>query len=62
MALLDKKLILNALRELSIGLCSGNCVLYKQSLYALACMSGNAFCEGADIPTSDIYRLYFLSL
>ena len=42
------------LRKLSVGLCTGNCVLYKRSLYALAHVSGNAFCAGADIPTSEI--------
>ena len=43
--------IVNALHVLSVGLCRGNCALYKQSLYALACIRGNAFCAGADIPT-----------
>ena len=44
----------NALRELSVGLCRGNCVLYKCSLYALARVSGTAFRAGADILTSEI--------
>ena len=43
-----------ALRELSAGLCRGNCVLYKRSLYALARVSGTAFRAGADIPTFEI--------
>ena len=46
--------VVNALRELSIGLCMGNCVLYKRSLYALAHVSGTAFRASADIPTSKI--------
>ena len=44
----------NALRDLFVGLCIGNCVLYKQSLYALAHVSGNAYYESANIPTSEI--------
>ena len=54
--------VVNALRELSIGLCRGNCVLYKRSLYALALASGNASRAGADIPTSKINQGYFLTL
>ena len=46
--------VVNSLHELSVGLCTGNCVLYKRSLYALARVSGNAFHAGADIPTSGI--------
>ena len=46
--------VVNALHALSVGLCRGNCVLYKGSLYALACASGNAFCADADIPTSEV--------
>ena len=46
--------VVNALRELSVELCRGNCVLYKRSLYALACVIGNAFRVGAHIPTSEI--------
>ena len=34
--------VVNALRELSVGLCRRNCVLYKRSLYALARLSGTA--------------------
>jgi hypothetical protein len=43
--------VVNALRELSAGLCRGNWVLYKCGLYALARVSGNAFHAGSDIPT-----------
>ena len=46
--------VVNALRELSVGLCRGNWVLYKRSLCALALVSGTAFRAGADIPTSEI--------
>ena len=48
------RLVVNALHELSVMLCRGNCVLYMQSLHALARLSGNAFCTGADIPTSEM--------
>ena len=44
----------NALRELSVGMCRGNCVLYKRSLYALDRVSDTAFRAGAAIPTSEI--------
>ena len=46
-------LLINAWHELSVGLCRGNCVLYKRSLCALARVSGNAFRAGADIPTCE---------
>ena len=46
-------IVVNALRELSVGLCRGK-LLYKHSLYALARVSGNVFRAGADIPASDI--------
>ena len=46
--------VVNALRELSVGLSRGNCVLYKRSLFALARVSGTAFRAGADIPTFEI--------
>ena len=46
--------VVNSLRELSVGLCRANCVLYKRSLYVLVCMSNNAFCADADIPISEI--------
>ena len=42
--------VVNALRVLSVGLCRGNCMLYKRSVYALARVSGTAFRAGADIP------------
>ena len=42
-----------ALRELSVGLCRGNYVLYKRSLYALARVSGTAFRAGANLSTSE---------
>ena len=52
----------NALRELSVGLCSDNCVLNKRILYALARVSGTAFYVGADIPTSEINQGCCLTL
>ena len=45
--------VVKALRELSVRLSWGNCVLYKHSLYALAKVSGNTFCARADIATSE---------
>ena len=54
--------VVNSLRELSVGLCRGNCVLYKRSLYVLVCMSGHTFCADADIPISEINLGWFLSL
>ena len=42
----------NALRDLSVGLCRADYVLYKQTLHALACVSGNDFCAGADVTMS----------
>ena len=45
---------MNALHELSVGLCRGHCVLCKRSHYASACVSGNAFRADADTPTSEI--------
>ena len=47
-------LVVDALRELSVGLCRGNCVLYKQSLCAFARVWGNASLASADIPISEI--------
>ena len=46
--------VVNALRELSIGLCKGNAVLYKRSMYALARVSGNAFRAGMDNLTAEV--------
>ena len=46
--------VVHALHELSVGMCRGNCVLYKWSLYALAFESGITFSAGDDIPTSEI--------
>ena len=46
--------VVNAFCELSVALCMGNCVLYKWSLDALARVSGNASCAGADISTPEI--------
>ena len=52
---LDSKdgFIVIASRDLSVRLCGSYCVQYKQSLSALARVSGNAFPTGADIPTSE---------
>ena len=46
--------VAHALRELSIGLCKGNAVLYKRSMYALARASGNEFRAGMDYPTAQV--------
>ena len=46
--------VTNALRELSVGLCRGNSVLYRRSLHVLALASGIAFRAGMDVPTADV--------
>jgi hypothetical protein len=46
--------VTNALRELSVGLCRGNSVLYRRSLYVLARASGIAFRAGMDVPSADV--------
>ena len=46
--------VAHALRELSIGLCKGNAVLYKRSMYALARVSGNEFRAGMDYPMAEV--------
>ena len=58
--LFEDGFVVNALRELSVGLCRGNCVLYKRSLDTLARVSGNAFRAGADIRNR--LRMYFLPI
>ena len=50
--------VVHASRKLFVGLCRGNCVLCKRSLYALAYVNGNAVCAGADIPTSKNNRVF----
>jgi nucleotide-binding universal stress UspA family protein len=46
--------VTNALKEISVGLCRGNAILYRRSLYVLARTSGNAFRAGMDVPTADV--------
>jgi hypothetical protein len=46
--------VTNALRELSIGLCRGNAILYSRSLYVLARVSGFAFRAGMEVPMADV--------
>ena len=53
--------VVKALRTLPVGLCRGNCMLCKRSLYVLAHVSGNAFRAGA-IRTSKINKGKLLSL
>ena len=43
-----------ALRELSVGLCRGNGVLYMHSLSVLARASGSAFVARMTVSTSDV--------
>ena len=52
--------VVSALREISVCLCRGNCVLYTRIFNALACVSGNAP-RGADIPTSKSIKDVFFS-
>jgi hypothetical protein len=44
----------NTLRELSVGLCKGNGILYRAGLKILARASGRAFLSGTDVPTADV--------
>ena len=46
--------VTNALRELSIGLCRGNAIMYRRSLQVLARASGRAFMTGLPVPTADV--------
>ena len=43
-----------ALKELSVGLCGGNGVLYRRSLGVVGRASGGAFMAGMTVPTSDV--------
>ena len=44
----------SALRELSVGLCKGNGVMYRAGLKVLARCSGSAFISGATVPYADV--------
>jgi hypothetical protein len=44
----------NTLRELSVGLCKGNGLMYRAGLKILARTSGCAFLSGADVPVADL--------
>jgi hypothetical protein len=46
--------VTSALRELSIGLCRGNGVMYRRSMTMLARASGTCLRAGLDTPTADI--------
>jgi hypothetical protein len=46
--------VTNALRQLSVGLCRGNGVMYRRALGVLANATGRAFRLGMDCPTSDV--------
>ena len=43
-----------ALRELSVGLCRGNSVLYRRSIGVRARASSSNFMAGMTVPTSDV--------
>jgi hypothetical protein len=43
-----------ALREISIGLCRGNFLLYRGSIGVLARASGSHFLAGLHVPTDDL--------
>jgi hypothetical protein len=51
---LKETFVTTALRELSVGLCRGNAVLYKRGLKTMARVSGTAFQEGMLVPTGEI--------
>jgi hypothetical protein len=42
-----------ALRELSVGLCRGNCLAYQASVGMLATSSGVSFRAGLSVPTDE---------
>ena len=44
----------NTLRELSVGLCKGNGIMYRAGLKILARTSGRAFLSGNDVPTAEL--------
>ena len=44
-----------ALRELSIGLCRGNGVLYKRSVTVLARVTGTSFLAGLPAATAEVH-------
>ena len=46
--------VTNSLRELSIGLCRGNAVVYRGGLSALARVTGRVVCPGNDRPTAEV--------
>ena len=51
---LKETFVTTALRELSVGLCRGNAVLYMRGLKSMARVSGTAFQEGMLVPTGEI--------
>lgn len=46
--------VINALRELSVGLCRGNAVIYSRGLQALASASGTLYQSGMDEASADV--------
>ena len=44
----------SALRELSVGLCKGNGIVYRAGLKVLARCAGTAFLPGAMVPSADM--------
>ena len=53
-AMKKSSFVTNALRQLSVGLCRGNGVMYRRGLGILATASGRAFRPGMDTPTADV--------
>jgi hypothetical protein len=46
--------VATAIRELSVGLCRGNCYTYRAAWGLLAQVTGHGFCAGADRPTDEV--------
>ena len=52
----DKDLFMtNALKELSIGLCRGNGVMYRRGVTALARVTGTALMMGLPVATAEVH-------
>jgi hypothetical protein len=53
-AVSESAFVRSALRELSVGLCRGNCVMYRTALGLRASRLGQTFLLGSDRPTAEV--------